>query len=435
MKCENCDFKCNESINYCPKLGILMNNNNKDITLHKFENIVCEKCNTDQISTSIYCNECGNLLYNISSSHEKISSNYGYKKYLKEKIFISITSIILLGIVSLFIKGFIGIIDKNTLDYISISNIILGLNLAPIEVISSKFIELNKFNLNIGLIIYLIVPILCLSISINIFKRSKNYLKDINVIKDSITIGLIYGMILGVISIFASYIVDKNIDMFYTVKIIIRYKTTGVIINGFIIGTIISYINLVKYSDNKLIKLGIKAFATITIMYLIILCILIISIYSGNVLGYRKDLISIISISQIAIYLLGISTFIPIVILRDIISIINLNQISNYLNENILLLIYGSILINMMIIFISGYLMKYEFKTSKCIKIYSIYYAMFISGIIHISKIERFIGMDIVNLSNYNHYISIGGNIVISVIVGYIYCYIISLLGYKTNRL
>ena len=87
-----------------------------------------------------------------------------------------------------------------------------------------------------------------------------------------------------------------------------------------------------------------------------------------------------------------------------------------------------------MSVFICGYLIKYKFKNKKAIKIYSIYYAIFISSIIHISKIDILGSINILNISNYNQNIYIGGNIIAAFIIGYIYSYIISILGYKLNK-
>ena len=335
---------------------------------------------------------------------------------------------------ALIAKLFIGLIDSDMGKYLSILNIVLGANLAPVEIISSSFMDFSKVSLNMGLVIYLILPIICLSIPINMFIRRKDKLNDISLTKDSISIGLIYGITLGVISILAKRILDSNIELFYTMSIIIKYNFLGVVINGTIIGFIVSYINLSKYSLNDVEKIGFKSFLSILTTYLIILIILILSMYVGNTLGYNKGLISIISAIQLAIYLLEIAAFIPIVILGDIISIMNINNISNYLNESIVILIYGSILLSILVLSISGYLMKYKTKDIKLIKVFSIYYAIFMGGIVHISKINTSGGINLLNILNYDQQISIGGNLIVSIIIAYIYCYIITYLGYKLNK-
>ena len=432
MNCENCNLNCNKSINYCPKVGKSLNNH-KSCNLTKSESNICEKCNSEELNTSTYCSRCGNLLYNISNDYRFNDNkiNFINKHYLKEKLIVVLSTLTLLGVVAFFAKLLALVINKGILSYLSIPNIILGFNLAPMEIISSNFMDVNKFNLSLGLIVCLVVPIICLSISINIFIKKHN---NINAVKDSLYIGLIYGILLGLISIFSKKVINNNLDIFYTSSIIIKYKFIDVILNGTIIGSIISYINLIKYDKNPFTRIGIKSILTILSVYFIIVATLLISIYSGNILGYSKNLMSIISISQLGVYILALSSCIPIIIIKDIISIINTSDISAYLNEYVIILVYGSILINIMIVFICGYLTKYKFKNKKAIKIYSIYYAVFISSIIHISKIDILGSINILNISNYNQNMYIGGNIIVAFIIWYIYSYIISTLGYKLNK-
>lgn len=436
MKCEQCNLECENNINYCPKFG-KMRNNNSSITLSKTKDTKCIKCNFEQLDSNTYCSKCGNLLYNASKFYgSKKVKKIGVKnrEYFKEKIIISISAMLLLSIVSVFIKFFIGILDKEMISNMSTINIILGLNLAPIEVIVTKVMEFNKMDLNTGLMVYLLVPSICISIAINIFKVKREYVDNRNIMKDSIIIGLIYGILLGVVSIFSSNVFNDNIDLFYQTTIIVKYKFMGTVTNGTIIASIIAYINLAIRNKSNQVKLGIEAIKTILVIYLTIILILIISIYLGNSLGYSKNLLSIIGIIQIAIYFLLISSCVPILILGDIISIMNISNIATYLNESVIIFIYGSVLISFMVILIGGYLIKYKFKTNNVIKIYSIYYAIFIGGLTHISELNSFSGLNILNISNYNQHISIEGNILVSIIVAYIYSYIVANMGYKLNK-
>lgn len=412
---------------------------------------ICSKCGESENTSGIYCKNCGNDLTNITKVKENIYNNannmgkyanikLNIKRYLEKinirnKLLTAMSSIVLLIIISTFVKIIIGVMRLDINEYLNIFSIALGLNLIPINILANSFMGVANINISMGIIIYSIFPILCIALSSIIFIK-KDCLDKENIIKDSIILSILYGLILGIISILGKKYIMSPISEYYSMSIIIKYSFIKSMLNGMIISFLPTYIvlfNKLKPKNDKL-KIINKALKTIGMLYLIILLFLTISLFLTNIFGNNKDLTSFAKLTQLSIYLLQLVNFIPIIISNSIISIFNISDISLYIHESMKLFIYAIILLTLVILIVSGYDIKNKFKNKGIIKYFSLVYSIVIGCTIYLSKIDTSGSLSLLEAQNYGGYSYIGSSVIVGIFVSFLYSYVILSLGYKLNK-
>lgn len=436
--------------NYCKSNGRdLIDLENISI---EFENEkICSKCGESENTSGIYCKNCGNDLTNITKVKENIYNNannmgkyanikLNIKRYLEKinirnKLLTAMSSIVLLIIISTFVKIIIGVMRLDINEYLNIFSIALGLNLIPINILANSFMGVANINISMGIIVYSIFPILCIALSSIIFIK-KDCLDKENIIKDSIILSILYGLILSIISILGKKYIMSPISEYYSMSIIIKYSFIKSMLNGMIISFLPTYIvlfNKLKPKNDKL-KIINKALKTIGMLYLIILLFLTISLFLTNIFGNNKDLTSFAKLTQLSIYLLQLVNFIPIIISNSIISIFNISDVSLYIHESMKLFIYAIILLTLVILIVSGYDIKNKFKNKGIIKYFSLVYSIVIGCTIYLSKIDTSGSLSLLEVQNYGGYSYIGSSVIVGIFISFLYSYVILSLGYKLNK-
>ena len=192
---------------------------NKDLTIRKLELERCPICDSKVGDNDIYCKFCGFNLeetYNTNKSYARVKK-WDYKdviSYLNiPKTFIaSVVAIIILFIVSTMLKGVVSSYIPDVADVISPIHILLGLNLGSLSVYSSTTMGWGRFELNLGIIILAVLPIISITISNLIF--SKKFTKDSqSALRNSLGVGASYGLILGVLALFSKAKMSYSYDM------------------------------------------------------------------------------------------------------------------------------------------------------------------------------------------------------------------------------
>ncbi|WP_042273096.1 hypothetical protein, partial [Faecalimicrobium dakarense] len=430
------------------KSGELLNlNKNNNFQIEKLEGSNCAVCECENNIGSNYCKHCGADLYEINdkSQFESIIKNNKSINYILEKFNIGkilLTSSLSLGIllvVSFFIKGFISLEFSEISYIINPLHIIMALNLGVLDGYSSTMVGSGSIEAHIGMLILLIMPVISIIISNFIFLKKEN--KDLNsVILNSIGFGISYGLMLAVISIFAT-VKSNPMDMIdYGLAINFRYRFSSLLINGFIIGFLTTYIFSFKkkYRNNNIyIDILKNAINTIAIGYILVFIILLILTLSDSsflneigLYGYLDKFNIGIILSQLTAYVWEFANFIPISINNNIISILNTG-----IFFNTKLIFYSMIALSLLIILISGCNIKYKYKENgkKAILIFAISYAIIMGILAMFSYITVGGNISLLEMNNYKASIFMGTSITSTMIISFIYSYVVSWIGYKLN--
>ncbi|MEG2789921.1 MAG: hypothetical protein RR942_19135 [Romboutsia sp.] len=448
MRCETCELKGSNCKNYCKIDGHDLSKIEYNKIYFESEKICC-RCNEIQEEKNIYCKNCGNFLVEIKKQNYKKNENEdknyndlksGIKRFiidfnLKNKLKIQLITTLLLIAVSIFIKVFIGIYDLDINKYLNVFNILLGVNLVPINMVSSSFIGFGNVNISIGLIMYSIIPVVCIFTSNLIFMKKEN-IDEENILKETCILSVIYGLIIGFISIIARKVINLSMSEYYSMSILIRYSFIKSILNGTLIAFIPTYIVILKKvkPNNVILKIINKVLKVISTLYLTIIILLTLSLVVNHTFTINQDLFGVIMLNQLAIYILYIANLIPIVILNTVISIFSIGDIGMYLNENMTLLIYSILLFNIVMLIVSGYDIKNKFKNKKFIKYFSFVYSLVIGLSVYLTKVDTKGCLSLLGLQNYEAYSNIGGNMLLGIVISFIYSYIILSIGYKLNK-
>lgn len=431
---EDGSLKIKENINY--------------ITLEK-ENINnCQTCGYKTSRNDIYCKNCGQILQNIKTKREKFINLQGDKVKFKDithdfnlinNLKIAGLSIVILFLLSLVIK-FAIIDNKNQISQlINPLHIMLLTNLANINIFMSLFMNSTHSSINFGLLILLIVPIISLFVSYEIFMKKENN-SLIYHIKNSLIVAMIYAIILWIIGVISQVQINLS-SGFNQYGILFGFNTISILFKSFIISFIfILFIGMKKeYTKENMIcdlfKIVIK---TIFIGYVLVLMILV-ALYFANInyiveLGlssYKRNLPIGIILSQLAIYLWSAANLIPVSIGSNSISIMSL--FNSNISMDLALILASIIALSALIFIIIGSKLESNYKDNniKPVVIFSGLYAIII-GIIGFMTII-YINNNAVYILNSLSAIKMGFNFIIGIIISFIYSLTMTLVGYKLN--
>lgn len=438
--------------NYSKENGNMINKSNlNNLKMEKIEINNCNKCSFENEKSYNYCKNCGNILYIIKEVENeeklknkiKLSNSINFINILrglinKNIIFTSFVSIFILLAISLIIKVFT-FINLSPLDsIINPLNIILLFNLVNLQGYSSSIFGSGAINIKLGLLIIIIVPIISLVISNIIFMRKNR--KDINeLFRNSMGVGISYSLILLFIGLISNVKLNLSDMLNFGVSLNIRYNYLSILFNGFLIGFLTTYFigfNKSYKKENIYFYLFKKAIDTVLLGYFIIFIIMIIlSLYNQSFLfelgiyGYYDNLS--IMLSQLSSYIWLFANFIPVTLQDNLISVFNILDSNLFFNTKLIL--YSTIFISFIMLLISGCIIKHKCKenSTKSVLIFSLFYAIIMSILASFSILNIDGNISLIKINSYESSIYMGSNIFITMILSFIYSYVVSGIGYK----
>ncbi|WP_195945828.1 hypothetical protein [Paraclostridium bifermentans] len=449
MNNENNDLTFSNHKNYCETDGNDLSNLEIDSIKLNYEK-VCNECGKVYNNLSLYCEECGNELILTSESEKKLTiynlldgdlnKKEKFKMWIndleiKRRILAPLFSICVLFVISIWIKLFINFAGLEVNKFLNISSIILALNLVPLKIVSSSVIGLGNIGISMSLISILIIPFITILVS-SLFFIKKESLKGKNIIKEAFILSCIYGVILGTISILGKQFINLSMGEYYTMSIGVRYSFLRSILNGVIIAFLPIYIVLYGKTKDKKVEFNIfnRALKTVVFTYVSILVLIILGMFFNKIFLSGSGLSGIITYPQLALYILHFINLIPVGLGNSIISIFNIGDINLYLNNSMILLIYAIMLLNIVILVVSGYDIKNKVNDKKYIKYFSAVYSMLIAASILLSGIDTSGSLSLLEGQNYDMYSYIESSSIIGLIISFVYSYILISIGYKLNK-
>ena len=438
--------------NYSKENGNMINKSNlNNLKMEKIEANNCNKCSFENEKGYNYCKNCGNILYIIKEVENeeklknkiKLSNSINFINILrglinKNIIFTSFVSILILLAISLIIKVFT-FINLSPLDsMINPLNIILLFNLVNLQGYSSSIFGSGAINIKLGLLVIIIVPIISLVISNIIFMRKNR--KDINeLFRNSMGVGISYSLILLFIGLISNVKLNLSDMLNFGVSLNIRYNYLSILFNGFLISFLTTYFigfNKSYKKENIYFYLLKKAIDTVLLGYFIIFIIMIIlSLYNQSFLfelgiyGYYDNLS--IMLSQLSSYIWLFANFIPVTLQDNLISVFNILDSNLFFNTKLIL--YSTIFISFIMLLISGCIIKHKCKenSTKSVLIFSLFYAIIMSILASFSILNIDGNISLIKINSYESSIYMGSNIFITMILSFIYSYVVSGIGYK----
>ena len=432
---ENGKLNIKENINY--------------FTIEKSVNNNCPKCENLVNEKDIYCKNCGEILTNVKSKREKfinqeetndfksIVENFDLIRGLKT----SLLAFLLLFIFSLSIKLFVVGGNNQISQLINPIHLMLFSNLASMDIMMSLFMNSTQSSINLGFIIFLILPIVSLIISYNVFMRKGNTSFLVH-LKKSLGTAVIYAFILAILARMSQIEISLS-SGFDQYGVYLGFSTISTFIKGFMISFIpIFFIGLKKEyeEENSLIYILKLVMKTILIGYVIVCIILSISylanidyLYDLGLSNYNARNISlIVMISQLAIYLWSFANLVPLYINKNIISILSLFE--GHLSMNLFLLLGSIIALSALIFIIVGSKLESKYKNYdiRIIIIFSAIYGI-IMGLFGILT-TLYVGDKISYMVSSITAIKMGYSFIIGTIISFGYSFIMTLVGYKLNR-
>lgn len=428
------DLSKKEFKNYYEDSGKLVYDmNNIETKLRRRNNKKCIECNEEFNQKDIYCKTCGNDLYEVYTDVDKD------KNISNNKVFISLknSKVILTAICAIGILLCMGTVVKFALanelgsfnKFINPIHIILGMNLGTMDIYSSSMYSSGELSFKIGILGFIIWPIVSLIVSNLIFMRKKS--KNLNEsIMNSVGVGIIYGLILGVLSLISTVRGNTYDLMRYGYSIEYGYRVINLVLNGFVIGFICTFLtNLKKEYDNKYIVALKMAMKTIIIGYILVLIVLTGFNFMNSVYLYQFDISKYSSytsigivLSQLAIYIWSFANLIPVTIGTVNVSLLGLINSSLFTDTKLILL--AMIALSALILLLSGTKLSKN-EDNKPVLYFSLFYSI-IMGLISI------VTTIIINGSSST--IAMGSGALVAIIISFIYSYVIAGLGYKLGK-
>lgn len=449
MNNKNNDLTFSNHRNYCETDGHDLYNMEIDSINLNYEK-VCSECGKVYNNLSLYCEECGNELI-LASESEKHLNIYNlldgdlHKKEklkmwinnfeIKRRILAPVFSICILFIISIWIKFFINFAGLEFNKFLNISSIMLGLNLVPLKIVSSSVVGLGNMGISMSFVIVLIIPFITILVS-SLFFIKKEFLNGKNIIKEAFVLSFIYGLTLAIISILGKQFINLSMGEYYTMSIVVKCSFFRSVLNGIAISFLPVYVALYFKTKDKKIEINIfnRVLKTIGFTYFLILSLMVLGMFFNKIFLSGRGLSGLIAYPQLALYILHFINLIPVGLGNSIISIFNMGDINLYLNNSMVLLIYAIMLLNIVILVVSGYDIKNRVNNKKYIKYFSLVYSVVIASSIFLSKIDTSGSLSLLESQNYDMYSYIGSSAIVGLIISFIYSYILINIGYKLNK-
>ncbi len=389
------------------------------------EKSICDYCETEN-NKGLYCKSCGASL-DEAKLVEKKRSIKAFKVDIKPILLTSVTSVATLFLISLGLKLLMSFNLGELINFINSLHIILGINLGTINLNLSTMMNSGSVIMHLGVLVIALIPLLVLSLYNVIFIKNKN---TQDLLYNSVGVGATYGLMLVIISIFSSTSSSISQMMNYGISVAYSYKILELFSNGFILGFISTYLIGYKkkyFGQNIYLDILKKAINSILILYVVIFIILLgLSIvdnsylYELGVYNYSRN--NAFILSQLASYILTFANIVP--------TIIGSNKLS------ILSIINGNLLFDTkLMLILTGYNLKKKFKNSSAniVLIFSICYSIIIAILSSFSAIYIGGNISLLQMNNYSGNTFMGSGIFTTLIISFIYSYIIVKIGYTLS--
>ncbi|NJJ34592.1 zinc ribbon domain-containing protein [Clostridioides difficile] len=423
---------------------------NNNFTLKKKEEKICPSCSKENNSKDNYCKFCGNELYEVASL-KPFETKLDLKSKIKELshhantrgIFLTtFTNVFILFIIALIFKAVITI-QFNDISYlINPAHIILALNLGQISVSMSTMMGSGFINANIGLLILLIIPILGLIISNLIFMRKR--CKDSKTtLANSLGVGILYGLILAVLSVFTNVKTGSHSMLEYGYALEYSYQFFSVLLNGFVLGFICTYITNYKKSyekENMYMSLFSNSIKIFILGYVLVLAILFVLTISDSSYLNELDMSSYSNganlfaiLPQIASYMWAFANGISVTIINSTVSIFSLGSSSLFGDTKLMFYAMGAL--SALILLLNGYKLRFKYDTDniKPVIVFSVYYAFLMGMLALFSTFILDSNINFFNTTSYGATLIMQFKVFQTIIISFIYSFVISLIGYKLN--
>ena len=424
---------------------------NRNIKIKKLSGDTCPKCNNKISKIDSYCKLCGYNLQEVyvnNSSFSKVS-NWSFREVLTylnmPKTFTTgLVSVLFLFLISLLLKVVVVNYIPDIADILNPIHIILGLNLGSLNIYSSTMMGWGGSEVKLGIIALYILPLAALTISNLIF--IKKYTKDSDsAFRNSLGVGISYGVILFTLALLSKTRFSYSYNMSqYGYIVQFNFAAFSMLLKGILIGFLSTYMLIYKseYEDENM-YLGIlkRAINIIIIGYittLIILAILTFAdksyLYNLGISSYTENSNLWIKLSQLAAYMWAFGNFIPVNIVSKNLSLANIFNSNLYLTT--ILLLVAMIFLSALVIIVCACKLEAKYGRSKGLKpviLLSSFYAILMGILSIFTSVSLGGGLDILSLSNYSTSLTMGFSLLSSIVISFIYCFLVSLLGYKLN--
>ena len=324
------------------------------------------------------------------------------------------------------------------INFINPLHIILGINLGTINLNASTMMNSGSVSIHLGVLLIGLIPLFALLLSNVIFIKNKNA-QDI--LHNSVGVGATYGLMLVIISIFSSTSSSISQMINYGLAVSYRYNILELFLNGFILGFISTYLIGYKkkyFGQNIYLDILKKAINTILILYIAVFVILLgISIVDNSYLyelglyNYSRNTTFILS--QLASYILAFANIVPTTIGSNKLSILSI--INGDLLFDTKLMLISIIFLSLLVLILTGYNLRKKFKnsSSNIVLIFSICYSIIITILSSFSVIYVGGNMPLLQMNSYLSNIFMGSGIFTTLIISFIYSYIILKIGYTLS--
>lgn len=400
------------------------------------EKSICDYCKTEN-NKGLYCKSCGASLDEEKLVEKKISIKVS-KVDIKPILLTSVASIVTLFLISLGLKLLMSFNLGELINFINSLQIVLGINLGTINLNLSTMMNSGSIIIHLGILVMALIPLLVLSLYNVIFIKNKNA-QDL--LYNSVGVGATYGLMLVIISIFSSTSSSISQMMNYGISVAYRYKILELFSNGFILGFISTYLIGYKkkyFGQNIYLDILKKAINSILILYVLVFIILLTLyifdnsyLYELGVYNYSKN--NAFILSQLASYILTFANIIPTTIGSNKLSILTI--INGDLLFDTKLILIAIILLALLVLILTGYNLKKKFKNSSVniVLIFSICYSIIIAILSSFSAIYIGGNISLLKMSNYSGNTFMGSGIFTTLIISFIYSYIIVKIGYTLS--
>lgn len=426
-----------QSANYSKQHGTDLTNKSKNrFILNKSESNICLNCNLVIDKYSGYCKVCG-------TSNEEINENIESKKLDilgKEEVVIGTMATGILFIIALFINISINIISTKLGDTINTLQIMMIFNLIPLKVYLSTIFGSGIVIAKLGFIMLVLLPFISIAIANKVISKNTNQKP---ILYKSMGVGIVYALWMVIIGVFASINYNFTNSIQYGITVRYYYNLVNTFFNSCVIGTILTYLICIiyKYKNMSMYEhILYKVIKSIGLSYILILIILTIITISDK--SYLSELglysysnkISIVAImTQLAIYMLAFSNFIPISIGESTLSPFNILSSGLFLETK--LVFFSMIAASLLVILIIGYSLKENSKENniKPVIIFSIVYSLSMGILSILSSIMLGGDISFLGIDSLQSFIKMGFPLIYTLVGSFIYSFVVSLVGYKLN--
>ncbi|MCR8747074.1 hypothetical protein [Romboutsia lituseburensis] len=432
--------------NYSSKTGsIIKKCINKDFRLKRNTHNTCSKCENENKEKDNYCRFCGASLSNIEKINVREEKNKNINPILKQLnlssiIKTAVSSIAILFIMSIIFKVFVSIGFDDLGNFINPIHIMMGLNLGYVDVSSTNMLGSGSITAHLGLVLLLLGPIISLLLSNVLFMKNKNKSSK-DVFLNSLGVGVVYAIIVFILSIISRMRLSFNDMLQYGMAVEASYRPMSVLLNGFIIAFLTTYLLNFKKKYNSeniyltLLKKAVVIIATGYIVTFVILTGITLTdrsyLYEFGMYSYVDQISIGLILSQLSAYMWGFANFIPVTISNTSISAFSLITSDLFLDTKLIFAVM--IALGSLIILLNGCHLKRKYKDSKVnvVLVFSACYAILMGILAIFSSVIIGGNISLLEMNNYQGSVVLGIPVLGAIISSFIYSFALTSIGHK----